>query len=206
MPTETYLIYIFIASSLILIPGPNVLLIIANSLKHGSRAGLATVAGTSTAMAVQLIIVTLGISSILLVVANWFHWFRWLGAAYLIYLGVKSLFSRNRRFIEPTVAKTHHLFAQGFAVSITNPKTLLFFSAFLPQFVVTTSPALLQLLLLAVTFLLLAIMFDSGYALLSSTVQRKMAASTQTLAKRFAGLILIAAGLLFGAGQSEPKP
>ena len=205
-PTEIFLLYVFIAAGLIIIPGPNVLLIIANSLKHGTRAGLITVAGTSTAMALQLIIVTLGISSILFMVTEWFHWLRWAGALYLIYLGARSLFSRNKAATTPTAARAHHLFTQGFLVSITNPKTLLFFSAFLPQFLVTSSPALPQLILLSATFLGLAIIFDSGYALLSSHLYRKISGTTQTIAKRLSGAILIAAGLLFGSGQSETKP
>ena len=206
MTTGTYLIYIAIAMALIIVPGPNVLLIIANSVKQGTRAGLLTVAGTSTAMALQLAIVTFGISSILLIVADWFHWLRLAGAAYLIYLGIKSLLFRKRLSSIPTVTKAHHLFAQGFLVSIVNPKTLLFFSAFLPQFVTTTSPALPQLLILSVTFLVLAVMFDSGYALLSRTLFCSMSTSTQTTLRSLAGWLLICAGMLLGANHLDTKP
>ncbi len=110
MTTGTYLLYIVIAAALIVVPGSNVLLIIANIVKHGTRAGLLTVAGTSAAMALQLAIDTLGISSVLLIVTNWFHWLRLAGAVYLIYLGIKSLRLRNRSSAIPTVTKAHRLF------------------------------------------------------------------------------------------------
>jgi len=206
MSIEIFLIYVAISAGLILIPGPNVLLIIANSIKHGARAGLITVTGTSAAMTLQLTIVSLGISSILLIVSDWFHWLRWAGAVYLIYLGLKNLLSHDRTPAAPAKMKAYHLFSQGFLVSIVNPKTLLFFSAFLPQFVVASSPALPQLLLLSATFLGLAIIFDSGYALLSSAVHRQISASTGKFAQRLTGGILVSAGLLLGTNQMETKP
>lgn len=206
MTTETLLIFIAISAGLILIPGPNVLMIVSNSIQHGTRAGLITVAGTSAAMALQLAIVILGISSLLLLVAEWFHWLRWLGAAYLIYLGVKALFKTSILTRTPVMTKERHLFAQGFLVSILNPKTLLFFSAFLPQFVSTASPALPQLLLLSSLFLGLAILFDSGYVLLSSKIMARLSHSTQRLSRRIGGVMLIGAGALVGSGQTNKTP
>src|ERR1700740_378395 len=89
---DMHLYFAFIAAVtiLILIPGPNVALIVANSVAYGPRYGLLTVAGTSSAMVVQLVLTALGMTTVLGVLANWFEWIRWLGVAYLLFIGVKQ--------------------------------------------------------------------------------------------------------------------
>jgi len=85
---ELYLTFIAATTVLILIPGPNVALIVANSVAYGTRYGLLTVAGTSSAMVVQLSLTALGMTTVLGVLADWFEWIRWVGVAYLVYIGV----------------------------------------------------------------------------------------------------------------------
>lgn len=90
MSIELYFAFVFAASALILAPGPNVALIVANSLAHGARYGLLTVAGTSAAMVVQLTIVVFGASALLAALADWFGALRWIGVAYLVWLGLRA--------------------------------------------------------------------------------------------------------------------
>lgn len=170
MSLDLYLAFVAATVVLILIPGPNVALIVANSIAYGPRHGILTVAGTSAAMVVQLALTVAGLSGLLAIMANWFEVLRWLGVAYLAYLGVMALRAPptdlSRVKTVPTSAA--RMFTRGFFVSLTNPKTLLFYSAFLPQFVSPDANAGAQLALLAATFLIIAIVLDSVWALLAS--------------------------------------
>jgi threonine/homoserine/homoserine lactone efflux protein len=128
-----YLAFVAATTALILLPGPNIMLIVSNSLAHGPRRGLATVAGTSSAMAVFLALTTLGMTSLVLAASAWFEGLRWAGAAYLVYLGVRQWRAEPAAAVEAGApAPLSRVFWQGFAVSATNPKVLLFYAAFLP--------------------------------------------------------------------------
>ena len=170
MTLDLYLAFVGATVVLMLIPGPNVGLIVANSLAHGSRYGLMTVAGTSSAMAIQLAAVTLGMTTLLGILADVFQWLRWIGVVYLFYLAISALRSPivdlTKTRAEPR--SMTGIYLRGLLVSLTNPKTLLFYSVLLPQFVVERSNILSQLLLLSVTFLALALLIDSLWAVLSA--------------------------------------
>ena len=159
------LAFTLVSIGIIIIPGPNVLVAVSTSIVHGKVRGLQTVAGTSTAMLIQLVIVALGTSWFVSTLANGFVWLKWLGVIYLFYLGVSHLLDiRNAAKTQISAVGT---FQRGFWVSLTNPKTILFFGAFLPQF---TTPAIsyqLQIAALSLIFLFLAMVLDSGYALLA---------------------------------------
>lgn len=152
----------------IIAPGPVVTIVIANALRHGARAGVATVVGAQAGMAVLIGVVALGLDAAATAFASVFEWIRILGAAYLIWLGVKLVRSGLRR--EESVAEAapsgRGFWAQGFLVSVSNPKTLLFFGAFLPQFIdpAAGDPAL-QAAFLGLLFTLIAGVCDSAYAL-----------------------------------------
>jgi threonine/homoserine/homoserine lactone efflux protein len=197
MSFELYLTFVAATVVLILIPGPNVALIVANSVAHGARHGLVTVAGTSAAMVVQLSLTILGVSGFLLL-ADWFEWLRWLGVAYLLYLGITAWMAPPTDLTRVKTAQmsAEQMFLRGFVVSLTNPKTLLFYSAFLPQFVSPAHDATSQLLLLAATFLLVAVVLDSSWALLASRA-RSLLALNGRLRNRITGTFLVtaAAGL-----------
>ena len=132
-----YLAFITAVTVLMLIPGPNVALIVANSVAHGARYGLLTVAGTSTAMILQLALVALGMTQVLGMLGAWFEVLRWIGVAYLIALGIRAWrapavdLTRTR----PDRRSPRAMFTRALLVSMTNPKTLLFYGAFFPQFV-----------------------------------------------------------------------
>jgi homoserine/homoserine lactone efflux protein len=197
MQLDLYLAFVAACAVLILIPGPNVALIVANSVAHGTRYGLVTVAGTASAMALQLALVVLGASSVLGILAGFFDWLRWLGVAYLVWLGLRAWrappVDLAHVAAEPRAAVA--IFARGFLVSLTNPKTLLFYGAFLPQFVtVGGGDAGRQLLSLSVTFLTLAVVLDSAWAVLAAHL-RILLSGRARLRNRLSGGLLVGAGL-----------
>src|SRR6185436_18530654 len=157
MPIELYLAFIAATAILMAIPGPNVALIVANSVAHGTRFGLLTVLGTSTAMVLQLVLTIAGMSALLGNLAWWFEWLRWIGVAYLLYLGLRLWLAKPTNLstttAQPRSRKT--IFWRGFLVSLTNPKTLLFYGAFFPQFITANGRETEQLFMFSVTFLLL---------------------------------------------------
>tara|TARA_R110001592_G_scaffold74521_1_gene226468 strand:+ start:3248 stop:3847 length:600 start_codon:yes stop_codon:yes gene_type:complete len=187
--------FILVSMGIIIIPGPNVLVVISTSLAYGRARGLQTVAGTSAAMLVQLFIAALGTAWFVSALASGFLWLKWLGVSYLFYLGIRHLLAIGQHQREQQ--SVFSSFQRGFLVSLTNPKTILFFSAFLPQF---TSPAeayLPQIALLSFIFWGLAVILDSVYALLAHRLSSLM--RSHDLAKVQHGLSAV---LYIGAGSA----
>jgi len=195
MSLALYATFILAVITLMLIPGPNVALIVANSIARGPRAGLATVAGTCAAMVPQLIVTGLGMSAVLAGAAQAFAWIRWIGVAYLLWLGFRAWTAPAGDLANaaPDRRPLRRLFVRGFLVSLSNPKTLFFFAAFFPQFLDAAAPMAKQIALLSLTFLLIAAIVDSGWALLSARVGGALGMSGR-LRNRLTG------GFLFGAG------
>lgn len=204
MTSELYLAFVAATVVLILIPGPNVALIVANSVSHGTASGLVTVAGTSSAMVIQLALTVAGLSGLLATLGAGFEVLRWLGVAYLLYLGFKAwrapAVDLSAVEAEPRVWK--RMFLRGFLISLTNPKTLLFYAAFLPQFVVSSATAAPQLLLLATTFLSLAVVLDGAWAVLAGRVRGVLAVRGRALNRLTGGLLISAAAGLALARRS----
>jgi len=168
MDTSLYLAFLLVAFGLIIVPGPNVLVIVSTSITHGKRHGLQTVAGTSLAMAIQLIVVAVSTAWFVQVISDGLQYIKWLGVVYLLYLALLHLKRSFRPEEKETTITSSVTFRRGFLVSLTNPKTLLFFSAFLPQFVTLAGSYEFQIFVLSLSFLLMAILLDSCYALLSA--------------------------------------
>jgi len=163
-----YITFVLTTTLLILMPGPVVTLTVANSLAYGTRHGLRTVVGTSSATAVLLLVGGFGMASAFSLLAQWFEWLRWLGVAYLVFLGVQQWRAKPVSLgdAQATAGSKQGIFWQGFVISITNPKTILFYAAFFPQFMDPNQPTGMQLLILSVTFLAIATFFDGCYAFL----------------------------------------
>jgi threonine/homoserine/homoserine lactone efflux protein len=198
MSLDLYLAFLLATTVLILIPGPNVTLLVATSLAHGPRRALITLAGTSSAIALQLVIVALGMTSLILVLAGWFEWLRWAGVAYLVYLGIQQWRAEPLALddLDARRAGSGRLFWRGVLVSATNPKTLLFYGAFFPQFVAPGSPPGPQLALLCTTFLFVATALDGAYALLAGRLRPWLRDRRRArLRNRLTGSCLIAAAL-----------
>ncbi len=192
-------LFIFAALALLLVPGPAVLYIIARSASQGRAAGLVSVLAIETANLIQAIAAGLGLSAILLSSALAFDVVKYLGAAYLIFLGIRKLLSSDNGAEEEIKQESlRQIYWQGVAINILNPKTALFFFAFLPQFV---DPALgnvvAQNLLLGMIFVGLAIVTDSLYALVISSFAGTLRGNRrfQTGGRYFAGLVYVGLGI-----------
>jgi homoserine/homoserine lactone efflux protein len=157
--------FLLITVVLILTPGPIVTLVISTGATRGVRAGLVTVAGTSLGNAVLLAAIALGLSWVLGHAAYLFEILRWAGVAYLLWLGVRAWHSARRPQAAVRGGQVH--FWRGFLVALSNPKTLAFFTAFLPQFVDPGRPAGPQLALMCVVSILMAAVSDSCWAVAS---------------------------------------
>jgi homoserine/homoserine lactone efflux protein len=179
---------------LMLIPGPNVALIVANSLRFGVSAGLLTVAGTSAAMVAQLTVASLGVTAIFGALAEAFWTLRWLGVAYLVWLGFRAWREPASDLSETRAAPPSKTFGRGFLVSLTNPKTLAFYAAFLPQFIDPAKPLGPQMAILSLTFVAVALIIDSGWAVLAARA-RGVVARFGRLRNRLTGAALIGAAL-----------
>lgn len=186
-------LFIFISIGIILIPGPNVLVITSTSLVHGKIRGLQTVAGTSAAMLIQLVVAAAGTSWFVSALAEGFILLKWLGVIYLFYLGVASFIAAHTSRTENISASGS--FYRGFWVSLTNPKTIIFFSAFLPQFVVSENHYYLHIAYLSLAFWLLAIVLDSCYVLLASTLSSFIKNHSNTKMRNYlSGVLYLGAG------------
>ena len=200
IPTTQLYFFMGAALALLLIPGPAVLYITTRSASQGRMAGLVSVLAIETANFAQAVAAALGLSAILLSSALAFNVVKYLGAAYLIYLGIRKLFARGAQ-TENTTVKSESLsriYWQGFMVNILNPKTALFFFAFLPQFVAPErGNVTAQTLLLGAIFVGLAIITDSLYALLASSLAGRIKHNKnfQKGGQYFAGLVYIGLGI-----------
>jgi len=204
MQLDLYLGFVLASAVLILIPGPNVSLIVANTIAYGTRYGLLTVAGTSSAIVVQLALTTLGLTATLTALAGWFEWIRWAGVAYLLYLGVRQWFAApvDLTRTPPQPRSLRAIAVRGFLISLTNPKTLLFYGAFFPQFLTPDAPIAAQVTLLSVTFLAIAAGLDCGWALLAGRARRLLAMHGR-VRNRLSGGFLMGAGI--GLAFARPK-
>lgn len=170
-------------------------LIVSSSIAHGTRFGLCALLGTSLAMAIQLVCVGIGLSAALATAGAWFDILRWCGALYLIYVGVQSW-----RAPPPTIApagsgsrSARRIVGRGMAVALTNPKVLLFFGAFFPQFISPNRSLSLQVVVMSVTFLVVAAALDSIWAVLAGRM-RGWIVRRGRLMNRVSGGLLIGAG------------
>jgi threonine/homoserine/homoserine lactone efflux protein len=179
MPEASKLaVFAVAAITLLVIPGPSVLYIVTRSLDQGRAAGLVSVGGIHVGTLVHVAAAALGLSALLVSSATAYHAVRWLGAAYLIWLGVRRLLARDEDGADGAAGPgpgsrrvgLRRIFAQGVVVNVLNPKTALFFFAFLPQFVDTARGSVpFQVLVFGVAFVLLGLVSDGAYALLAST-------------------------------------
>lgn len=195
-------LYFFIGATLalLLVPGPAVLYITARSANQGRLAGLVSVLAIETANFLQAVAAALGLSAILLSSALAFDIVKYLGAAYLIYLGIRKLLTRDTGAENEEVQRESlsRIYWQGFLVNILNPKTALFFFAFLPQFVdPERGNVTVQTLMLGAIFVGFALVTDSLYALLASSLAGQLKGNKhfQKGQRYFAGWVYIGLGI-----------
>jgi len=197
MSMEGYLALIGATALLVAIPGPNVAMIVAISLSRGTRFGLLTVAGTTLGVAAQLGFLIFGLSALIGAVAAILEWLRWAGVAYLLYLGMCAWNApaEDLSTVEADKSPGDVMFWGGFGVALVNPKTLLFNSAFLPQFVCADAGVSVgaQLLLVSAIFLGVLALGDCAWALLAGRA-RALVSRYGTLRNKVTGAVLLGAG------------
>jgi threonine/homoserine/homoserine lactone efflux protein len=191
-----FLTFVLTSIILVIVPGPTVTLIIANSLRHGTRAGLINVAGTQAGLAVMLVVLAAGLSTLIASLGVVFDWLKLAGAAYLIWLGWK-LWQADGSLVEGSDRPRPNgsFFWQGFIVILSNPKVLVLFGALIPQFIDPAGDPLLQTLVLGATFMIVATIFDSAYAVLAGRAGGMLSRGNVRLVERLSGSFLIAGGI-----------
>ena len=207
MSLELYLAYLATCIVIVIVPGPTVTLIVANGLKYGTRAGMLNVAGTQLGFAVCIVIVLAGLAS-LVAAAGWlFDILRLLGAAYLVWLGWKLLRASGEVVApasgQPVPKPRGGFFLQGFLVLMSNPKILVLFGALFPQFMNPNGGFVEQVLLLGVTLMAVAFVFDSGYAVLAGRAGAVLTRNRVKLVSQASGLCLIGGGLWLALQRSR---
>jgi homoserine/homoserine lactone efflux protein len=196
MTLEAYLAFCAAATALAIVPGPTVTVIIANSLRFGSRAGLLNVAGTQAGVLVWLAIAAAGLGAAIKLMGVWFDVLRWAGALYLIWLGIKMFLSKGDLGVAVDRARPRgSFFLQGFVVIMSNPKMLVLFGALIPPFLTRDGNVLHETMLLGVTFMAIAAIGDTLYALLAGRAGKWLSRSRIRAIEIASGLCLTLGGV-----------
>jgi len=207
---SSLLLFVTGAAVLLVIPGPAVTYVVSRSIGHGRAAGLVSVMGIVVGTLFHVAAATLGLSALLASSALTFQFVKYLGAAYLIYLGIRTLRRDDSELLQAANddRRLPHIFAQGVLVNLLNPKTALFFLAFLPQFVdPSRGHPSLQIFELGVLFALMGWCSDSVWALLAGTVADRFRSSfrLRRAQRNISGGALIALGLASAISGAKTK-
>ncbi len=195
MPLETYIAYVAACLALVIVPGPTVTVIIANSLRHGAKAGLLNVAGTQAGVAIWLAIAVAGLGAALQFMGFWFDLLRWAGAAYLFWLGIKLIRSKGELVMAERSRPQGSFFLQGFIVILSNPKMLVLFGALIPPFIDPSGDFVRQLVFLGLTFMAVAAVGDGAYAFAAGRAGQWLSRSRIRVIETASGLSLMAGGI-----------
>jgi threonine/homoserine/homoserine lactone efflux protein len=184
---------------IVVVPGPTVTVIVANALRDGTRAGLLNVAGTQTGLVIILLVVALGLETVVAVMGQAFVWVKLAGAAYLIWLGIKLLRSSGEIAMAGSRRRSDAgYFWQGFLVILSNPKVLVLFGAFIPQFI-DPHDAFRQTMILGLVFMAVATFFDSLYALAAGKAGVWLTRKRVRVVEVLSGMFLIGGGIWLAA-------
>lgn len=208
MTVSTWFLYVVAVLVLTITPGPSVLMCVSTSVNLGPRKALMAALGSTTAIVLIMVLSALGLGAALAASEGLFTAIKWLGAAYLAYLGLASLLSSAGDIkvsggIAPSTPT--RLFAQGFLVGASNPKALLFFGALFPQFINPSEPPMSQYLVLGVTFVFFELLWLTVYALSASKAKQWLQQPRRAkLFNRATGIVfLVAAGLVASSKRAQ---
>lgn len=203
MNLHVWATFVLAAAIVLVIPGPTILLVISQAISHGRKAVIPLVAGVTLGDFTAMTLSLLGMGAILSASAALFSVLKWIGAVYLIYLGIKLWRSNPDKYdVRFTAVRISNrsLFKNAFFVTALNPKSIAFFVAFLPQFISRQNETLPQFLILGATFLLLASFNAASYAVFAGQLRDKVQNSTvRRWLNRGGGSVLIWAGLATAA-------
>src|SRR6195952_1706651 len=197
MSMQAYLAFVAACIALALLPGPIVTLVIANGLRHGTRAALTNILGVQVGLLIVIGILAVGLTSLMATMGYWFNWVRFAGAAYLVWLGIKLIRSpvEGVSVDGPPPPPRGGFFLQGFLVLLSNPKVLVFFGAFIPQFMDMSQDHFPQVALLGVTFMVIAASTDAVYAVLAGRARTFFSARRTRMVSRVSGGFMIGGGI-----------
>ncbi len=201
LPIETWTIYVAAVLAMMSTPGPSQLLMLSNSATHGFKRSLATVAGDLMANSLQMLAAGLGLAALLSVYGQALMIIKWLGVAYLIWLGVRMIRRAGQSSTDSaTATKTslRTLWLQGFITSSPNPKAIVFFAALFPQFISAERPFWVQFAALSVTYLLIDGLFLSAYGIGANWIATRYAGSARARIERVGGGFIVGAAVLLG--------
>ncbi|MGD1888888.1 MAG: LysE family translocator [Cohaesibacteraceae bacterium] len=201
MTIELYLSYVVACFVVLAVPGPTILLVISYALSQGKRAALSTVVGVGLGDAIAVTVSLAGLGAIMATSATAFTVLKWVGAAYLVYLGIKMWRTEPKLNLEdqPDISQ-RKMTLHTTIVTALNPKGIAFFVAFLPHFLNPAAPAVPQLALLGTTFVVLGIVNAALYALFAAHLRTRISQpGTQKWANRAGGTMLLGAGLMTAA-------
>lgn len=201
MSYDIWLAYAATVLAFMVTPGPSHFLMLSNSMAHGFRPSLATAAGDLTANALQMLAAGLGLAAILVASHNALIVVKWVGVAYLIWMGVRMW--RHARNTPETngaapTASLKSLWSQGFLTSAANPKAVVFFAALFPQFIDPNAAFIPQFLALSVTYLVIDGMFLTGYGVSASWLASKLKSRGALVVNRVGSVFLIGAAVMLG--------
>jgi threonine/homoserine/homoserine lactone efflux protein len=198
-PGSAYLLFVLTAVTLLLIPGPAVMYVVGQSIGRGRRAGVASVLGVHTGTLVHVTAAAVGISSLLVASATAFSIVKYAGAAYLIVIGARRLLGKEVPIGAETrgAADLGRHYRQGIVVNVLNPKTALFFLAFMPQFVDPHRPVAVQIVVLGLTFVALGLVTDSLWALAAGVTAERLRRSErfQRVERWVSGSVFVGLGV-----------
>ena len=182
MSFEIWITFVAASTVLLLIPGPTVLLVLSYALSQGRRVAVATAAGVAFGDLIAMSASLAGLGALVLASATLFTFIKWIGAAYLVYLGTKLLLSASSSKLgdvtENAAIPPSGVFGHAAAVTALNPKSIVFFIAFVPQFIVPTDPLFLQFAILIATFVGMAAVNALAYALMADRLRSKISNSS----------------------------
>jgi len=209
-PLSLFGIFLAASFALAVTPGPGVLYIVTRSISHGRVAGLASVAGVALGNFGNALGASLGLAALFAVSHTAFMLVKYSGALYLLYMGIKTIQSAENSetndIVKITAKSPRSIFMDGFIVALFNPKTTLFFAAFLPQFIHADHTPILQSITLGAIFVLIAAITDTSYALLANVVRPFLAGKKHAgaMGKYISGGIFMGLGLLTAfSGQNR---
>jgi threonine/homoserine/homoserine lactone efflux protein len=206
----TFALFAAACLAFLVIPGPSVFYIVTRSLVQGRRAGVTSMLGVQAGGLVHVVAAALGVSALIASSAAAFTVVKYAGAAYLVFLGLRKLLGRDREALEDVPrgsASTANLFTHGVIVNVLNPKTALFFLAFLPQFVDPSAGAVApQMLVLGTMLVSIGVLSDGSYALLAAGAGNKLrsAVATRRKLERVSGGVFVGLGVV-AALAGEPR-
>lgn len=201
MSLEVWTVYVAAVLVLMSTPGPSQLLMLSNSATNGFRRSLATAAGDLTANAMQMLAVGVGLAAALTTSAHALLVIKWLGVAYLIWLGMRMMRKAGQAAVaahEPARSSLGSLWWQGFVTSASNPKAIVFFAALFPQFIDAEEPFGLQFAILSITYIVLDGLFLSAYGIGAHWLASRFRGAARAWVERLAGGLVIGAAVMVG--------